>query len=127
MEQNSGRVRIYIQGGKRAPGISDTEARYEVERGADRVIEVRSKEVRELAERYHGYFRPESSKDALRMRLNQVRSEIPGGENIQFYSFRHAIKNHLELEGKTREEIARVLGHQSNRSQEKYYIYYEVK
>lgn len=127
LELDGKTVSIHIQGGKRAPGTSDTEARYQVERGADRVIAVTSREVRELAERHHGYFRPVSSPDALRVRLGQVRSEIPGAENIQFYSFRNAIKNRLEWEGNTREEIAYQMGHLSTRSQEEYEIEYEVK
>lgn len=121
--ESSGRsVRIYIQGGKQAPGIQDTEARFSAARGADRIVEVTSKEVSELAERHQGYFRPVSSPDALRFRLREVRREIPGGENLRFYHFRHALKNHLENEGHSRADIARQMGHRSLRSQEEYGI-----
>lgn len=84
-------------------------------------MEVKSQEVLEIARRHHGHFRPESSPDALRIRLREARAEVPGGEHIQFYSFRHAIKNRLETEGHSREEIARLMGHLSTRSQEHYW------
>lgn len=77
-------------------------------------------EVSELAKRHHGYFRPESSADTLRFRLREARAEIPGGETLRFYSFRHALKNRLEIEGHSREDIARIMGHRSTRSQENY-------
>lgn len=120
LEQQGERVYLHIQGGKRAPGMADTEARFQAERGADRIVEVISPEVSELARRHHGYFRPVSSPDALRARLRQVRSEIPGGEDFRFYHFRHALKNRLEMEGHSREDIARIMGHRSERSQESY-------
>lgn len=81
---------------------------------------MKSPEVSELAKRHHGYFRPESSADALRFRLREARAEIPGGETLRFYSFRHALKNRLEIEGHSREDIARIMGHRSTRSQENY-------
>lgn len=121
--ESSGRsVRIHIQGGKQAPGIQDTEARFSAARGSDRVVEVTSKEISELAERHQGYFCPVSSPDALRVRLCEVRRDIPGGEHLRFYHFRHALKNHLEIEGHSRADIARHMGHRSLRSQQEYGI-----
>ena len=120
LEQRGPTVYLHIQGGKRHSGVKEAEARFQVERGADRVIEVKSPEVSELAKRHHGYFRPESSADALRFRLREARAEIPGGETLRFYSFRHALKNRLEIEGHSREDIARIMGHRSTRSQENY-------
>ena len=120
LEQQGKSVLIYIQGGKRAPGIPDAEARYQAARGADRVLKVTSPEMSELAKRHQGYFRPTSSPNALRARLREARQDIPGGEAIRFYSFRHAMKNQLEMSGQSREGIARIMGHRSLRSQEQY-------
>ena len=122
LEQKGPTVYVHIQGGKRHSGVKEAEARFQVERGADRVIEVKSPEVSELAKRHQGYFRPESSADALRFRLREARAEIPGGETLRFYSFRHALKNRLEIEGHSREDIARIMGHRSTRSQENYRV-----
>lgn len=121
LEERGRSVYVHIQGGKRHQGTAEAQARYQQARGADRVVEVKSQEVLEIARRHHGHFRPESSPDALRIRLREARAEVPGGEHIQFYSFRHAIKNRLETEGHSREEIARLMGHLSTRSQEHYW------
>lgn len=121
LEERGRSVYVHIQGGKRHQGTAGAQARYQPARGADRIVEVKSQEVLEIARRHHGHFRPESSPDALRFRLREARAEVPGGEHIQFYSFRHAIKNRLETEGHSREEIARMMGHLSTRSQEHYW------
>lgn len=121
LEERGRSVYVHIQGGKRHQGTAEAEARYQPARGADRIVEVKSPEVSEIARRHHGHFRPESSPDALRFRLREARAEVPGGGHIQFYSFRHAIKNRLEIEGHSREDIARIMGHRSTRSQEHYW------
>jgi integrase len=121
LNQLDQRVCIHIQGGKRHDGVADADTRFRAERGADRVVEVSSPEVSELASRHHGYFRPTSSPDALRGRLRTARQAIPGGEDIRFYSFRHALKNQLEIEGHSREDIAHLMGHRSTRSQANYW------
>ncbi len=120
LEQRGKSVLIYIQGGKRATGLPETEARFQAARGADRVLKVTSPEVSEIAKRHQGYFRPTSTPDALRARLRDARQGIPSGEAIQFYSFRHALKSQLEGSGESREDIARIMGHRSMRSQEQY-------
>jgi len=120
LEQRGKSVLIYIQGGKRASGLPETEARFQAARGADRVLKVTSPEVSEIAKRHQGYFRPTSTPDALRARLRDARQGIAGGETLQFYSFRHALKSQLEMNGQSREGIARIMGHCSMRSQEQY-------
>ncbi len=84
------------------------------------MLKVTSPEVSEIAKRHQGYFRPTSTPDALRARLRDARQGIPSGEAIQFYSFRHALKSQLEGSGESREDIARIMGHRSMRSQEQY-------
>ena len=84
------------------------------------MLKVTSPEVSEIAKRHQGYFRPTSTPDALRARLRDARQGIAGGETLQFYSFRHALKSQLEMNGQSREGIARIMGHCSMRSQEQY-------
>jgi hypothetical protein len=114
-------VRVHIEGAKRGAGTQG-EARFGPERGRDRVLEVTSRELAEVADRRKGYFRPECSKDALRMRLREVSSSLPNAGEMSFYSFRHAFKSRCELKGYTRAEIATFMGHRSLRSQSSYGI-----
>ena len=119
LEQAGKTVKVHITTAKKGKGVEGSE-RYQADRGIDRVIDVAGGELNGIARRHNGYFRPQSSKDELRNRLQELRRDVEGADHASFYTFRHAYKRRLEEQNLSPEEIAYRMGHLSKRSQKDY-------
>jgi len=115
-------VAINIKGAKKSQGIEEAPNRYQNDHGQDRLLIVKSEDLSELAKRHDGYFKPESSEDALRMRLDRATDKLdPQNEqNFSFYTLRHNSADEMREQGKSRREIALQMGHLSEQTQEEY-------
>ena len=119
LEQSGNSVILHITTAKKGKGVEGAE-RFQADRGIDRVIDVAGGELSDIAWRHGGFFRPQSSKDELRNRLQELRRDVEGADHTSFYTFRHAYKRRLEEQGLSPEEIAYRMGHLSERSQKDY-------
>ncbi|MBT7445266.1 MAG: hypothetical protein HN790_15030 [Methylococcales bacterium] len=119
LTEKNGAVTVEIQGAKKRDGVEGA-ARFRANTGADRTLTIKSDKLAEVAQKNNGHFEPNSSKDALRARLNRARSDVEGAENITFYSFRHNHKTELANLNTDKTEIQRQMGHQSEKSQDAY-------
>lgn len=115
-------VAINIQGAKKSKGLEDAPSRYQNDHGQDRLLIVKSEELAELAKRHEGHFKPNSSEDALRMRLERTtdRLDPENEQNFSFYTLRHNSADEIREQGKSRSEIALHMGHTSEETQEGY-------
>ncbi|WP_158658209.1 site-specific integrase [Agarilytica rhodophyticola] len=115
-------VAINIQGAKKSKGLEDAPSRYQNDHGQDRLLIVKSEELAELAKRHDGHFKPNSSEDALRMRLERTtdRLDPENEQNFSFYTLRHNSADEMREQGKSRSEIALHMGHTSEETQEGY-------
>lgn len=116
-------VAINIQGAKKSKGLEeDAPSRYKNDHGQDRLLIVKSEELAELAKRHDGHFKPDSSEDALRMRLERAtdRLDPENEQNFSFYTLRHNSADEMREQGKSRSEIALHMGHISEETQQEY-------
>ena len=123
-ETNPDVIAIHINGAKKSHGIAEAPERYQGEHGQDRILVVESKSLANLAERHNGNFQPESSKEALRMRLNRATADLDpeNKQNFSFYTLRHQAADDLREQGFQEGDIALHMGHQSEQTQEQYGI-----
>jgi len=117
-------VTIHIQGAKKSRGIEDAPYRYQGDHGEDRILRVRSADLVDVAERNNGYFKPESSKDALRRRLTRATTDLDPNNEHQFamYTLRHQAADDMREQGYSPQDIALHMGHKSERTQQEYGI-----
>ena len=111
-------VAVHIEGVKKRRGI-EGEARFKADTGSDRTLVIKSEELAEVADRNNNSFKPSSSKDALRMRINRTANEGQHSAGISSYSFRHNICTEISSHN-DRKTAASVMGHKSEATQDHY-------
>ena len=123
METDGTRTAMFINGAKKSDAKPEHEgSRFNGKKGADRIIVSESPEIAEIAQRRNGLFKPECDDATMRAKLHAVRDEA-GISNVSFYSYRNQFKTEMEGDGRSREEIAEAMGHQSESTQDAYGVY----
>ncbi len=124
VNRDTNEVAIHVQGAKKSSGIEEAPDRYKSDHGQDRLLIVISSDIAEIAERHSGHFKPESNKEALRMRLNRATADLDPGDDVKFsfYTLRHQAADDMREQGYEKQDIALHLGHQSERTQQEYGI-----